>query len=104
MSAVVQELTDWEAIHFYENQGMFAEHLAEQGIEYSRELWRELVDRYLATSEEAIHEYFHPPSGKREWKGWRPDLLALRAYFENVPSMTIGAGRWRGSVSSRGYR
>ena len=89
MSVAELELTDWEAIHFYENQGMFEEYLAEKGIAYSRELWCKLVDRYLQTSEEAQYEYFHPPSGRREWKGWRPDLQALRAYLDSMPSMTI---------------
>lgn len=89
MSVEELELTDWEAIHFYENPGIFEDHLAARGISYSRELWRKLVDRYLQTSEEAQYEYFHPPSGRTEWKGWRPDLHALRAYFDDVPSMTI---------------
>lgn len=89
MSVVELELTDLEAIHFYENPTFFEEYLAEKGLAYSRELWCKLVDRYLQASDEALHEYFHPPSRRKEWKGWRPDLEALRAYLEVMPSMTI---------------
>lgn len=82
-------LTELEAIHFYEHPSAWEDYLVEHGLSYSRELWRWLVDRYLEASDEAREQYYRPRSQRREWKGWRPDLHALRAFLDEVPSMTI---------------